>query len=123
MSHVAIRTSKLLLVAAFVSAIFETHWMISAALFAVGFIGCLFFGFVQPSVDDDRYEAAVMAHRLAEDSFGVKIPSSGAMISLVALVAFGVCAFLSIRMNKPLPAGSGFVIAVVGGLVWPGTVG
>ncbi len=118
MNRFVMRTSQLLLVVAFVSAVVEFHSVISAALFAAGFVGCIFSGLLQASVDDDRYNAAVLAHRSADDPVDVKIASSGAVLSLVVLVGFGTCTFLSIRMNSPLPAGLGFVAAVAVGLVW-----
>ncbi len=120
MNHVLMRISQGLLVAAAATAIFEMNWLIPVVLFGAGFVGCIVSGFVQASVEDIRYEAAVLEHRLAEDPVHVKVASSDAVVSLIALVTFGLCAFASIRTNSPLPAAVGFVIAATFGILWYG---
>jgi len=121
-NHVAMRISQGLLVAAVATAIFEMNWVISIALFGVGFVGCIFFGFVQARTDDDCYEAAVLEHRLADDPVRIKVTTSGAAVSLIALVVFSVCAFASIKTNTPLPVVTGFIVAATFGVLWYGQV-
>ncbi len=114
------RVSQGLLIAAAATAVFEMNWVISIVLFALGFAGCIFFGVVQASMDDERYEAAVLEYRSTDDPVQVKVASSGVFVSLIALATFGVCAFASIRTNTPLPAVTGFVIAATFGVLWYG---
>ncbi len=99
-----------------ISALCEADWRISFVLVAAGFGGLIIYGLSQGGLDNDRYRAAVLAHRPAGSD--AQVPTMSPIVGLIVLVCFLSVAGLSVHLDSPWPCGIAFVSVVAIGLPW-----